>query len=183
MYTCTHIQLLLSLTSTFLHTFFNGGFRAPGMDPLRVPLASAVQSRVVGHASVWAWAGVAFDEGSDAEEWFTKYLGKPCKLVRFDTGKLECFQIFISIQQYNGLHIDVSFYNNAESQIRPTNPAYARDFKISFPDGYPFLVISQVRVSQVSVSIWFDHCNFGRMETNCAVSFFIPFSGIFRCFE
>ena len=153
MYTCTHRQLLLCLTSTFLYTCFDGGFRAPGMDPLRVPLATAVQSRVVGHASVWAWAGVALDEGSDAAEWFTKYLGKPCKLVRFDTGKFECFQIFISIEQYNGLRINVSFYNSAESQIRPTNPAYASDFKICFPDGYPFLVISQVRVLQVSMSI------------------------------
>ena len=153
------------------------------MDPLRVPLATAVQSRVVGHASVWAWAGIAFDEGSDAEEWFAKYLGKPCKLVRFDTGKLECFQIFISIEQYNELHIDVSFYNSAESQIRSTNPAYASDFKISFPDGYPFLVISQVIILASFNVNWFDYCIFGHMETNCAVSFFFPFSGIFRCFE
>jgi uncharacterized protein YcbX len=60
--------------------------RAPGMDPLRVPLLAATSCMMV-EASVWTWAGAALDEGNDAAKWFTSYLGKPCKLVRFDTGK------------------------------------------------------------------------------------------------
>ena len=83
-----HVDLHpLILTSTY--TCFNEVVCAPGMDPLRVPLSTAGQSRIVEDTSIWTWAGAALDEGSDAAEWFTRYLGKPCKLVRFDTGKWE----------------------------------------------------------------------------------------------
>ena len=43
--------------------------RAPEMDELKV--------------SFWEWPGSASDEGQEASEWFTHYLGKPSRLVRF----------------------------------------------------------------------------------------------------
>lgn len=36
--------------------------------------------------SVWEWSGSALDEGDEAAHWFTSYLGKTCRLVRFDSG-------------------------------------------------------------------------------------------------
>ncbi|KAL3379994.1 hypothetical protein AABB24_000566 [Solanum stoloniferum] len=53
--------------------------RAPGMDVLKVPLAEP--SEVANGVSVWEWSGSALDEGDEASKWFSKYLGKPSRLV------------------------------------------------------------------------------------------------------
>lgn len=83
------------------------------MDVRKVPLAEP--SEVANGVSVWEWSGSAFDEGDEASDWFSKYLGKPSHLVRF----------------------------NEASQSRPTDPNYASGYKIKFNDAYPFLLISQ----------------------------------------
>ncbi|KAG5631201.1 hypothetical protein H5410_002918 [Solanum commersonii] len=62
--------------------------RAPGMDVLKVPLAEP--SEVANGVSVWEWSGSALDEGDEASKWFSKYLGKPSRLVRFNEGMLLC---------------------------------------------------------------------------------------------
>ncbi|KAM3340951.1 hypothetical protein CQW23_21496 [Capsicum baccatum] len=87
--------------------------RAPGMDVLKVPLVEP--SEVAHGVSVWEWSGSALDEGDEASKWFSKYLGKPSRLVRF----------------------------NEVSQSRPTDPNYAPGYKIKFNDAYPFLLTSQ----------------------------------------
>ncbi|XP_057967003.1 uncharacterized protein LOC131157121 [Malania oleifera] len=87
--------------------------RAPGMDVLKVPLSKS--GAVVDGVSVWEWSGSVFDEGDEAANWFSNFLGKPTRLVRF----------------------------NAASETRAVDPNYAHGFKITFPDGYPFLLISQ----------------------------------------
>ncbi|XP_020576734.1 mitochondrial amidoxime reducing component 2 [Phalaenopsis equestris] len=87
--------------------------RAPDMDPLKVCLNR--ECNVVDGISVWEWSGTAFDEGDEASEWFTKYLGKPSRLVRFNT----------------------------PSESRFVDPDYAQGYTAMFSDGYPYLVISQ----------------------------------------
>lgn len=57
---------------------------APGMDPLKVPLA--VERTTIDDVSVWEWSGSAYDEGAEAAEWFSAYFGKPSRLVRFKEG-------------------------------------------------------------------------------------------------
>lgn len=88
--------------------------KAPGMDPLQVPLLQK-NHEIVENVSMWDWSGSALAEGADAADWFSRYLGKPYRLVRFDT----------------------------ESEIRPTPAEYGRGFKTMFSDEQPFLVISQ----------------------------------------
>lgn len=88
---------------------------APGMEILQVPLAGVASKSRFEHASVWEWTGSVLDEGPDAAEWFTRYLGKTCRLVRFDT----------------------------DNATRAVDPAYAAGFSTAFTDGFPFLVISQ----------------------------------------
>ncbi|KAF8700726.1 hypothetical protein HU200_034079 [Digitaria exilis] len=87
---------------------------APGMDPLKMPLAT--EHATVDDVSVWEWSGSAYDEGTEAAEWFSAYFGKPSRLVRF----------------------------KGESETRPTDPDYAQGYKIMFADLFPFLVASQV---------------------------------------
>lgn len=87
--------------------------RAPGMDVLKVHLGKP--PLMVDNVSVWEWSGSAFDEGAAAAEWFSKYLGKTSRLVRFDPA----------------------------SQVRSTDPEYANGYKTMFSDLFPFLMISQ----------------------------------------
>ncbi|GLU22024.1 hypothetical protein SLE2022_381260 [Rubroshorea leprosula] len=87
--------------------------KAPGMNMLRVSLSKPQQ--IADGVSVWEWSGSALDEGDEASVWFTNYLGKPSRLVRF----------------------------NAESETRPVDPQYARGHRVMFSDGYPFLLITQ----------------------------------------
>eukprot|EP00850_Spirogloea_muscicola_P001763 SM000006S19528 [mRNA] locus=s6:1311412:1313622:- [translate_table: standard] len=93
---------------------------APGMEPLHVLLAPPYERPRV-PASVWVWSGHALDEGDDAAAWFSTYLGKPSRLVRFAPGEL-----------------------------RPTDPDYAEGSETCFSDGFPFLVISQASLDALN---------------------------------
>lgn len=87
--------------------------RATGMDLLKIPLAEP--STIADGVSIWEWAGGALDEGNEASEWFSRFLGKPSRLVRF----------------------------NEASETRPVYSDPVRSYKIKFNDMYPFLLASQ----------------------------------------
>ncbi|KAG8385074.1 hypothetical protein BUALT_Bualt03G0003700 [Buddleja alternifolia] len=87
--------------------------RGPGMNELKIPLMEPCA--VAKGVSVWEWSGSAFDEGEEAAKWFSHFLGKPSRLVRFDEA----------------------------SECRPVNSDYARTHTIKFNDLYPFLLLSQ----------------------------------------
>ncbi|KAL3833056.1 hypothetical protein ACJIZ3_007792 [Penstemon smallii] len=87
--------------------------RAPGINELKIPLVEP--HSVANGVSVWEWSGSAFDEGEEAAKWFSDYLGKPSRLVRF----------------------------NEASELRPVNSDYARSHSVKFNDLYPFLMLSQ----------------------------------------
>jgi uncharacterized protein YcbX len=53
------------------------------MDPLKVPLVT--EHAVADEVSVWEWSGPAHDEGTESADWFSSYLGKTSRLVRFWT--------------------------------------------------------------------------------------------------
>jgi len=61
------------------------------MDPLKIPLAAAEHATFDG-VGVWDWSGSAHDEGAEAAEWFSAYLGKPSRLVRFKEGSVSQFR-------------------------------------------------------------------------------------------
>lgn len=62
--------------------------KAPGMDVLKISLSAPQE--VTDGVSVWEWSGSALDEGDEASKWFSNYLGKPSRLVRFNAGMLHC---------------------------------------------------------------------------------------------
>ncbi|XP_022146718.1 mitochondrial amidoxime reducing component 2 [Momordica charantia] len=87
--------------------------KAPGMDVLKVPLRQ--QREKADGVSVWEWSGAALDEGDAPSKWFSDYLGKPSRLVRFDAG----------------------------SQSRKVDPNYGPGHRIMFSDEFPYMLISQ----------------------------------------
>ncbi|KAI4371225.1 hypothetical protein MLD38_019487 [Melastoma candidum] len=87
--------------------------RAPGMNELKVPLSS--RGKVTDGISCWEWSGSALDEGQEAADWLSNYLGKPSRLVRFNTA----------------------------SENRPVDPQYARGHRVMFSDQYPYMLLSQ----------------------------------------
>nr|WP_240965092.1 MOSC N-terminal beta barrel domain-containing protein [Acidovorax sp. SRB_24] len=54
---------------------------APGQAPLKVPLAATGLTAAV---RVWNDTVAAWDMGDAAAQWFSGFLGQPCRLVRFD---------------------------------------------------------------------------------------------------
>ncbi|GMI81174.1 hypothetical protein like AT1G30910 [Hibiscus trionum] len=87
--------------------------KAPGMDLLKISLVKPPQ--VADGVSFLGWSGSALDEGDEAAKWFTDFLGKPSRMVRF----------------------------NAASETRAVDPVYAQGHFIMFSDQYPFMLISQ----------------------------------------
>jgi uncharacterized protein YcbX len=66
--------------------------RAPGMEPLMIHLS--VECATINDVSVWEWAGSAYDEGAEAAEWFSTFLGCPTRLVCFNEGVNHFFHAF-----------------------------------------------------------------------------------------
>ncbi|KAG0582091.1 hypothetical protein KC19_3G033400 [Ceratodon purpureus] len=102
--------------------------KAPGMEPLHIPLVPQYPLEKVENITCWEWSGTALSEGVEAAEWLTKYIGKPASLVRFDN----------------------------ENAVRPTDPDFAVGHKVSFSDGYPFLLISQASLDGLNEKLSAD---------------------------
>lgn len=94
--------------------------RAPGMSPLKIPLTKP--SSIAEGVSMWEWSGSAFDEGEEAAKWFSDYLGKQSRLVRF----------------------------NKETETRPSPPEFAAGYFTTFADMFPFLFASQASLDQLN---------------------------------
>ncbi|KAF5785349.1 putative molybdenum cofactor sulfurtransferase [Helianthus annuus] len=119
--------------------------RAPGMAELKVSLAKPdLRSDGV---SVWEWSGSALDEGDEAAKWFTDFLGKPSRLVRF----------------------------NEESETRPTDPHYATGFNVKFPDAFPYLLISEPSLDALNEQLK-EPVSINRFRPNIFVSGCEPFA-------
>ncbi|KAJ0512922.1 putative molybdenum cofactor sulfurtransferase [Helianthus annuus] len=97
--------------------------------------------------SIWDWSGSALDEGDKAAKWFTDFLGKPSRLVRF----------------------------NEESETRPTDPKYATGFNVKFPDAFPYLLISEPSLDAVNEQLK-EPVSIYRFRPNIYVSGCEPFA-------
>ncbi|KAJ9545215.1 hypothetical protein OSB04_024922 [Centaurea solstitialis] len=119
--------------------------RAPGMAELKVPLTKpSLQSEGV---SVWEWSGSALDEGDKAAKWFTDFLGKPSRLVRF----------------------------NDDSETRPVDPFYAPGSNVKFTDAFPVHLISQASLDAVNEQLK-EQVNINRFRPNIFVDGCEPYA-------
>jgi len=94
------------------------------------------------------WSGSAYDEGAEAAEWFSAYLGKPSRLVRFKEGSVNSER---SLVVHGPSFLSLLLTENAclaefltASETRPTDPDYAQGYKVMFADAFPILIASQV---------------------------------------
>ncbi|KAL7089767.1 hypothetical protein ACP275_13G203000 [Erythranthe tilingii] len=117
----------------------------PGMNALKIPLV--VPCAVADGVSVWEWSGSALDEGDEAANWFSHYIGKPSRLVRFDES----------------------------SAYRPVNSDYARTHTVNFTDMYPFLLLSQESVNELNEHLS-EPVSLNRFRANLIVDGCKPFS-------
>ena len=96
---------------------------APGRAPLDLPLEPS--GAVTTTARVWGDACVSQWLGERAAGWFTGLLGIPCSLVHMP----------------------------AQTR-RPADPAYAPpDVRVSFADGFPFLVLSEESLADLNARL------------------------------
>nr|KJB53954.1 hypothetical protein B456_009G012600 [Gossypium raimondii] len=119
--------------------------KAPGMDLLKISLCKP--PKVSDGVSVWEWSGSALDEGDEASKWFTNYLGKPSRMVRF----------------------------NAASETRPVNPVYAQGYSIMFSDMFPFMLVSQGSLDELN-KLLKEPVPMNRFRPNILVDGCEPFS-------
>ncbi len=91
---------------------------APNHRTLRVPGRESVITNIV----AWDDMCEAMDCGEEAAEWFSRYLGVPCRLVK--------------------MHAEFK---------RPVDAKYrVRDAQVTFADAYPFLMLSTASVDDLS---------------------------------
>lgn len=91
--------------------------QAPGMPPLLVPTAPLDRAQAASlEVTVWDDHLSAHDCGDDAAAWFSRVLGQPCRLVRFDP---------------------------AARRLASKKWTLDADAPTRFADGYPMLLISQ----------------------------------------
>ena len=101
-----------------------GGLRlnAPGLPELNVPVPGAESLRGV---TVWSDSLRVPDAGDAAAQWFSDYLGKPCRLVYVD-----------------------------HDRARQVDTAYAAPGdKVAFADGFPLLLIGQASLDDLSARV------------------------------
>lgn len=120
--------------------------KAPGMPNLKICLNK--QHEVTDAVSVWQWTGSAWDEGAEASQWFSDFLGKPCQLVRFNT----------------------------TSEIREVDRDYVgADHKTLFSDGFPYLVVSQESLDALN-EVLKEPITINRFRPSIVVEGCLPFS-------
>lgn len=112
---------------------------APGMDPLRVPLDGSELSGTVENVVVWSATVPARAESGRVNEWFSRFLGRGCRLFKVD---LE------ARRTPNPEWVDRWF---------AAHPDLAADFEgdhvFGFADGYPVLVTNQASLDELNARL------------------------------
>ena len=118
---------------------------APGMQPLEVSLSRARRRRRV-PVQVWEWSGEADDEGDEAGDWFSDFLGVSCRLVRF-----------------------------APDARRETDATYGNG-KTLFTDGFPVLTVSEASLAALNARLPPPGVPMDRFRPNIVVGGALPFA-------
>ncbi|KAM5587037.1 mitochondrial amidoxime reducing component 2 [Rosa sericea] len=129
--------------------------KAPGMDELKISMSPPQE--IADGVSIWEWSGAALDEGADASKWFSDYLGKPSRLVRFNAAS-------------ETRPVKPSFWSH-----KPVEPEYAGGKQIMFSDIFPYLIASQASLDTLNEHLK-DPVPINRFRPNILVDGCEPFS-------
>lgn len=112
---------------------------APGTEPLRVPLDGSELSDAVESVVVWSAAVPARAESDRVNAWFSRFLGRGCRLFKVD--------------------LEARRTPNPEwvSRWLAAHPDLADEFEgdhvFGFADGYPILVTNQASLDELNVRL------------------------------
>ena len=118
---------------------------APGMQPLQVSLSPSRRRRRR-PVQVWEWSGEADDEGDEASDWFSDFLGVSCRLVRF-----------------------------APDARRTTDAIYGNGTTL-FTDGFPVLTVSEASLAALNARLPPPGVPMDRFRPNLVVGGALPFA-------
>lgn len=97
-------------------------------------------------ASVWNWYGTALSTSREADEWVSAYMGRPCKLLRFDLG------------------------HEKRETLRQWAPGYA----VTFNDLFSYMIISEASVRALNEHLP-EPITYARFRPNIVVDGSEPF--------
>lgn len=118
---------------------------APNLPELRLSLFDRLGEEV--NVTIWRDHCQAIDQGDEAAEWFSTFLGVTCRLVRM-----------------------------AQRFIRPVEPNYApQDAQVNFADGFPLLMISEASLADLNMRLA-EPLLMNRFRPNLVVSGCEPFA-------
>ena len=123
---------------------------APGMQPLFLPLGID-NSRPQIDIDLLGLSGSAVRVGKDADDWFSKYMGKPHTLVTFN--KSLCKPRYLLDHKKHG-----------------KKPLVSDKDKIAFANGCPYLLISENSLNEVNKQCTKFECSMQRFRPNIVVS-------------
>jgi len=123
---------------------------APGMQPLFLPLRID-NSRPQIDIDLLGLSGSAVRVGKDADDWFSKYMGKPHTLVTFS--KSLCKPRYLLDHKKHG-----------------KKPLVSDKDKIAFANGCPYLLISENSLNEVNKQCTKFECSMQRFRPNIVVS-------------
>jgi len=118
---------------------------APGRPALQVSLSPRRRRRRA-PVQVWEWSGEADDEGDEASEWFSDFLGVSCRLVRF-----------------------------APDARRKTDVTYGTGSTL-FTDGFPVLTVSEASLAALNARLPSPGVPMDRFRPNLVVGGATPFA-------
>eukprot|EP01025_Chloroclados_australasicus_P038558 TRINITY_DN39768_c0_g1_i1.p1 TRINITY_DN39768_c0_g1~~TRINITY_DN39768_c0_g1_i1.p1 ORF type:complete len:348 (-),score=32.86 TRINITY_DN39768_c0_g1_i1:233-1183(-) len=127
---------------------------APDCDVLSIPLISQ-QSKKTSMTRCWEWSGLTEDEGDEAAEWFTKYLGVEVRLVR-----------------YCGNPNKSELTNDGKRRL--TDPQFPPNTDVTFVDGYPIHLTTEASLEEFNNKAGIS-LPMNRFRPNIVVSNSTPF--------
>ena len=124
---------------------------APEMKPLFLPLRTDDSKSQIVDIDLFGLSGSAVRVGKEADDWFSKYMGKPHTLVTFN--KSLCKPRSLLDHKKHG-----------------KRPSVSNKDKVAFADGCPYLLISENSLNEVNKHCTKFECTMQRFRPNIVVS-------------
>jgi uncharacterized protein YcbX len=110
---------------------------APGMEPLAMPLDGSDLSVASETVGVWSDTILAQSESARAHDWFSRFLGLPCRLLKVDAQARRSASEKDWVERWCAAHPDLA-------------GSFAGDHVFGFADGYPVLVANQASLDALN---------------------------------